>query len=434
MHEACFINLPDVIPSIVFNISNATESLFTSGGYDIPNVSGLQLYSARSINARFGYEMYIVPALYSTSLRLFRVQQAALEKGRTLVIYEVFRPRATQIRVAEGLQALMRENNAIHTALNTPPWNPGMFIAHGVSLHQFSAAIDVSLARVVSYEIRTISGDGSQYRRITEIVYYEMPTQMHDLHPRAVSLVHPGALELAPGMTEGAILLRSLFTSEGFIPVASEWWHFSDMQGAAVGRAHSMRGEFFTDKILSFPPPQSSTSATASQPSPWAIMHVNAAYAAGLVPQNIRSNFSQAITRAEFAALAVYLYESQRSSIVGRISFADTNDENVQKAAYIGVVRGVGDNRFAPNDTLTREQAAVMLSRLAYAMGQPLPHSTPIFADNPQVAAWAIQAVGQMQASGIMGGVGNYMFSPQGDYTREQSIVTIMRLFENMKN
>ena len=33
-----------------------------------------------------------------------------------------------------------------------------------------------------------------------------------------------------------------------------------------------------------------------------------------------------------------------------------------------------------------------------------------------------------MQASGIMGGVGNNQFNPQGSYTREQSIVTIMRM------
>lgn len=29
----------------------------------------------------------------------------------------------------------------------------------------------------------------------------------------------------------------------------------------------------------------------------------------------------------------------------------------------------------------------------------------------------------------IMGGIGNGMFSPRGNYTREQSYVTILRLF-----
>jgi hypothetical protein len=176
--------------------------------------------------------------------------------------------------------------------------------------------------------------------------------------------------------------------------------------------------------------PVEPTPPFTEQPSSWAVEQVNAAIAANLVPQNLQSNYTQATTRAEFAALAVYLYENQRGTITGRSEFADTNDVNVQKAAYIGVVQGVGNNRFAPNDTLTREQAAVMLARLANAIGQPLPPSAPPFADNAQVSDWATQAVGQMQASGIMGGVGDNRFAPSGDYTREQSIVTIMRLFE----
>ena len=35
-----------------------------------------------------------------------------------------------------------------------------------------------------------------------------------------------------------------------------------------------------------------------------------------------------------------------------------------------------------------------------------------------------------MQAAEIMGGTGDNMFSPLGDYTREASIVTILRLFD----
>jgi hypothetical protein len=171
--------------------------------------------------------------------------------------------------------------------------------------------------------------------------------------------------------------------------------------------------------------------ATANDtPSDWAREQVNAAIAANLVPQNLQSNYTQAITRAEFAALAVALYENQRSTIMGRIHFIDSMDVNVLKAAYIGVVLGVGNNRFAPHDALTREQAAVMLARLADALGDPLPRQPATFADNNAVSSWAIESVGQVQATGIMGGIGNNLFSPEGPYTREQSIVTIMRLYD----
>ena len=165
-------------------------------------------------------------------------------------------------------------------------------------------------------------------------------------------------------------------------------------------------------------------------PSEWAEAEIIRARRLGLIPPSIGRSYRQNITRAEFCALAVTLYEGIEGEITGRTSFADTQDINVQKAAYIGVVTGVGNNMFAPDDRLTREQAATMLARLADAVGHPLPIRTPTFADNHNISSWANTAVGQAQAAGIMGGTGNNMYSPRGPYTREQSIVTILRLYD----
>ena len=172
------------------------------------------------------------------------------------------------------------------------------------------------------------------------------------------------------------------------------------------------------------PPP------TAGGPTAWAVEQVNSAIEAGLVPLSLQSNYTQATTRAEFCALAVALYESLKGEITGRETFSDTNDVNVQKAASIEVVTGMGNNLFAPDDTLTREQAAVMLARLANAVGKPFLKQAPAFTDGGSVSPWAVEGVGQVQAAGIMGGVGNDRFAPKDPYTREQSIVTIMRVFE----
>jgi len=184
-------------------------------------------------------------------------------------------------------------------------------------------------------------------------------------------------------------------------------------------------GQAPTPQPLPAPQPQ------PAAPSAWAVSFVEQAVAAGLVPQGLQSNYTAPTTRAEFAALAVALYETTTdSTIAGRTAFNDTTDVNVQKMGYLGVVTGVGGGSFAPNGQLTREQAAVMLARLADAIGQPLPQSAPTFADNTQISSWAFDAVGQAQAAGIMGGIGDNRFAPSGDYTREQSIVTILRLFE----
>ncbi|MCL2408373.1 MAG: S-layer homology domain-containing protein [Oscillospiraceae bacterium] len=173
------------------------------------------------------------------------------------------------------------------------------------------------------------------------------------------------------------------------------------------------------------------TAPNLSTASNWAHDGINNAVAVGLVPQSLQNHFTNNITRSEFTALAVALYETVTGTeITGRMQFNDTTDINVQKMGYLGVVSGVGDGNFAPNSGLTREQAAVMLARLADVIGQPLPPSASTFVDNAQMSSWAVIAVGQMQATGIMGGVGDNRFSPRGSYTREQSIVTILRLFD----
>ena len=178
--------------------------------------------------------------------------------------------------------------------------------------------------------------------------------------------------------------------------------------------------------VLSFP----MTVLASDTPSPWAAVQVNAAIANNLVPLHLQSNYTQAITRAEFCALAVTLYESMRGEITGRTTFDDTNDVNVEKAAYVGIVSGVGNNRFDPHASLTREQAAVMLSRLLGLFNVAVTDLFPIFYDIEEVSGWAVNAVANVWNAGIMSGVGDNRFAPQQPYTREQSIVTIMQMFD----
>jgi len=166
-------------------------------------------------------------------------------------------------------------------------------------------------------------------------------------------------------------------------------------------------------------------------PSSWAEDDVRMANQLNLVPDELNSLFTRPITRAEFCALAVLLHERVTGRIIAeRMAFNDTNDVNVEKMGALGVVNGVGNNNFAPNATLTREQAAVILARLAAEIGKPFAEQPPEFADNASISRWAQVQVGQVQAAGIMGGVGNNNFNPEGSYTREQSILTMLRLYQ----
>lgn len=173
---------------------------------------------------------------------------------------------------------------------------------------------------------------------------------------------------------------------------------------------------------------------TVTGTSGWAAEAVAGAVAKGLVPQDMQTDYTQPTTRAQFCALAVAFYEAATGeAITQRKTFSDTSDPNIEKMGGLGIVSGVGGDRFDPNGTLTREQAATMLARLAEAVGEPLPAQMATFADRAQISSWAAAAVGQVQGVGIMGGVGNNRFDPTGLYSREQSMITLLRLYELLK-
>jgi len=170
---------------------------------------------------------------------------------------------------------------------------------------------------------------------------------------------------------------------------------------------------------------------SVSSASAWARDSINQAHSHGLIPVALQGDFAADATRAEFAAFAVALFESVMGrGITERVTFNDTDDVNVQKMGGLGVVGGVGGGNFNPNGLVSRQEAAIMLARLMDVMGRPLPQAAPSFADNAMIADWAIEAVGQVQAAGIMGGVGNNQFNPTGQFTREQSVIVMLAVFE----
>lgn len=166
-------------------------------------------------------------------------------------------------------------------------------------------------------------------------------------------------------------------------------------------------------------------------PSAWAGDIVTQAINSNIVPKSLQRGYQRSITRREFCALAVQFYESTtKSTITQRMQFKDTSDVNVQKMGGLGIVTGVGNGNFNPNGLLTRESAAVILVRLAESLGIDFDAVTPNFSDNKDISSWAYSQVGKVQVVGVMGGMGNNTFSPKSTYTREQSIATVMRIMD----
>ena len=164
-------------------------------------------------------------------------------------------------------------------------------------------------------------------------------------------------------------------------------------------------------------------------PSNWAKEIVEEAINCGYVDKQLQKRYSEPITREQFCVLATQYYETVTGSEISeREEFHDTSNVNVQKMAGLGVVTGTGECYFEPNKYLTREQAAVIISRLAFSLKSNLKTGSPTFNDNELISSWAEGAVGQMQIENIMSGTGDNCFSPKSYYTREQSIATIMKL------
>ena len=234
-HGACFINLPDILPSIVYNISNAGASMMRSVGYIIPAISSQKLYDAWAYSPRLDRFEFVVPTLYAMSDNIASIQKLALGNGDTLIMHEAFRPRKTQQKIAANLTYLSFINTEVGRAINTSPWTISSFIATSLSNHQRGAAMDVSLAKIISQET-FMTGDHA-YTHITEYAEYAMPSAMHELSPASAAYRmgdYPGALRLRAYCVDGV----------GLSPIGSEWWHYNDLSAVRMANTHGINGEF----------------------------------------------------------------------------------------------------------------------------------------------------------------------------------------------
>lgn len=95
-----------------------------------------------------------------------------------------------------------------------------------------------------------------------------------------------------------------------------------------------------------------------------------------------------------------------------------------------GVVAGYGNGKFGPDDSITREQMAVMLWR--YAGSPDADGSLSSFEDGDQTSDWAQRAMIWAVDQGLITGTGNNLLDPQGLATRAQAATTLMQLAEEM--
>ena len=253
-HRYCMINLPDVIPSMIYDDANSYSSLFVTCGRDIPGITGEEIYNGNTTltyNVRLDRSEFIMPILYSAARNICAAQHRALAEGNCIVVYQTFRPYDTQIKVAKAVSALSKSDAGVRAGISTWPWSIDWFIATGVANHQRGYALDVSMVKVYGTETRYIGS--LPYLYMTDYEYYEMPTAMHELSIAAASTVSPNSSKLSATMdaNEPAKALRNYFTSSGLSPLASEWWHFNDEAANRATADKPSDGRYYLTECLS---------------------------------------------------------------------------------------------------------------------------------------------------------------------------------------
>ena len=251
-HRYCLINLPDVIPSMLYDAVNSYGAVYVSSGKEIPGVTGESFYPGAAYNPRLDREEFMMPMLYAAAKKVCAAQHAALAQGNCLKLYEAFRPRSTQLAVIDGLTALAEEDPEVKAGITTPPWSMTYFINTGYSNHQRGFAVDVGLVKVKQTQVRTTGG--REYLAVTDFIEYDMPTAIHELSMAAASTLGPGSDTLTDTMNDPAVALRGYFTGAGMSPLESEWWHFNDWNARNLAKDNLSTGKFEISRCYSRPP------------------------------------------------------------------------------------------------------------------------------------------------------------------------------------
>lgn len=162
-------------------------------------------------------------------------------------------------------------------------------------------------------------------------------------------------------------------------------------------------------------------------------------YKHGLMKGTSATTFAPDMTTTR-SMIATILWRMEGSPVVDdAVAFDDVNldswyGEAVRWAAKEGIVTGYGNNKFGPDDPITREQMATMLHRYASYKGHDVSAGENVnllsYTDLAELGEYAVSAMQWAVADGIINGTSSSTLSPSGNATRSQIAVILMRYCE----
>ncbi|WP_409340739.1 leucine-rich repeat domain-containing protein [Paenibacillus sp. MBLB4367] len=167
--------------------------------------------------------------------------------------------------------------------------------------------------------------------------------------------------------------------------------------------------------------------------SEWAKPDLAAASEIGLTLPVQDRLFTDYITRELLSEVAVKLYEALTGEAVRNTDgnpFQDTANPEVVKAYRLGIVSGTSDDRFSPDDRITREQLATMLKRALDKTGKSIARGEAIaFADRDSFSPYAREAIDFMSSVEVINGITDTTFGPKQNASIEQAVIMAKRLY-----
>jgi hypothetical protein len=178
---------------------------------------------------------------------------------------------------------------------------------------------------------------------------------------------------------------------------------------------------------LPVPPPTPASIFSDVPASFWGYNAISRLSSEGIVAGYPDGTFkpNAAITRAEFTTMLVKALGLNAGGTTGQ--FTDVTADawyygSVNAAVYAGLVSGMGDNLFAPEALITREQMAVMVAK-ALGNKAPATDGTELnaFSDRTHVSSWAVTGMEEVIKAGIVVGMSADSLVPLAHATRAQA-------------
>ena len=276
-------------------------------------------------------------------------------------------------------------------------------------------------------------------------VAHPMSASNFDLS-KDVTLINSITFSTAAGQYEAGdmfTLTASIKPSDATVKTLQ--WTSSDESVAAVDSAGKItilgEGAAVIKAIATDVSGKSATYAITANdvlpPSSWAQESVAALIARDVVPLEMNAHYLNRITRAEFTALMVNIYEYVCGvhRLENSVTFTDIADnryvQQISKGYEIGIINGMSAESFGPELSLTREQCAKIISVTAGIINQErITSSVELpFGDIASIHSWAMPYVQYAFEYGHMLGTG-VNFEPLGQLTREQAMVIAERMIE----